>query len=185
MKEHEYGKPSPNAPTELSRFDFLIGKWQCEARLKRENGIWESLRATWEGRYILDGYAIADEYRMTTLDGELVVLGMNFRVYDAKAKTWNIKWLNALAGTWTDLGTQEFGGIEANEKGITYSMKEPVAAHLFTRATYMNISADHFTWRGESSSDGTTWEEFLVIECDRDQANSPDPNSFRPPSETR
>ena len=167
--EQEYGKPNPNAPPELSRFAFLIGKWRCEAKLKRDEGTWENLKATWEGRYILDGYVIADEYRMTTSAGELLVLGINLRSYDAKNKTWNMKWLNALAGTWVDLGPEELGGVRADEKAITYSMREPVAAHVFTRATYTNISENHFSWRGERSNDGKAWEEFLVIEVYRNK----------------
>lgn len=169
MKAHEreYGKPNPNAPSELSRFDFLIGDWRFEAKLKREDGTWDRLKGTWEGRYILDGYAIGDEFQMTTQAGELLVLGLNFRAYDAKKKTWNMKWLSALAGTWTDLGPEELGGVRADEKAISYSMKEPLAPHAFTRATYTNFSADHFTWRGERSNDRKTWEEFLIIECDR------------------
>lgn len=46
-------------------------------------------------------------------------------------------------------------------------MKEPVARHAFTRATYTNISANHFTWRGDRSNDGMAWEEFLIIEAYR------------------
>lgn len=166
-REPEYGKPNPNAPPELSRWAFLIGKWRCEAKLKQGDGTWEDLKATWEGRYILDGYAIGDEYRMTTPAGELMVLGLNVRSYDAKKKAWNMKWLNALAGIWTDLGPEELGGVRADEKSISYSMKErlpSMPSHAFTHATYANISADHFTWRGERSNDGKTWEEFLVIE---------------------
>ena len=133
--EREYGKLNPKAPPELSRFAFLIGEWSCDAELKRGDGIWESLKATWEGRLILDGYVIADEYRMTTPAGELLVLGINLRSYDAKKKTWNMKWLNALGGTWVDLGTEDLSGVKIDEKGITYNMKEPVASHVFTRAT--------------------------------------------------
>jgi len=48
--EHEYGKPNPNAPQELSQFAFLVGKWRGEAKLKREDGTWENLKALWEGR---------------------------------------------------------------------------------------------------------------------------------------
>jgi len=169
MKPHEevYGKPNPKAPPELSRFAFLIGKWRCDANLTRDDGTREDLKATWEGRYILDGYAIEDEFRMTTTAGKPVVLGMNFRTYDARKRAWNLKWLNALAGTWVDLGSEELGGVRADEKTISYSMKEPVARHAFTRAAYTNISTDHFTWRGERSNDGKAWEEFLIIEAYR------------------
>jgi hypothetical protein len=172
QSKQDYGKRNPNAPAALSRFAFLIGKWHGDAKLKRDEQIWENLKVTWEGRYILDGYAIADEYRMTTAAGELMVLGTNFRAYDSTKKAWNIKWLNALAGTWVELGPQELGGVKADENAITYLMKEDrggksAAAHVFTRATYTNISENHFTWRGERSHDRKKWEEFLVIELAR------------------
>jgi len=165
--ERQFGRPNHSAPQELSQFAFLIANWRGEAKLKREDGTWETLQALWEGHYILDGYAIADEYRMTTLAGELLVLGINLRAYDAKKKAWNMKWLDALAGTWTDLGPEELGGVAADGKGISYCMKEPAARHAFTRATYTNVSADHFTWRGDRSNDGKTWEHFLTIELYR------------------
>jgi len=165
--EQLYGKPSPNAPPELSQFSFLIGKWRCEVRLKRADGGWDNLNAAWEGRYVLDGYAIADEYRMMTPTGELLVLGLNLRAYDSKKKTWNMKWLNALTGTWTDLGSEELGGVRADGKTIEYVIKEPVAQHAFTRVAYVAVSPDHFTWRGDRSNDRKQWEEFLVIEAHR------------------
>jgi hypothetical protein len=165
--EQDYGKLNPNAPPELSRFAFLIGEWRCDAELKRGDGTWESLKATWEGRPILDGYVIADEYRMTTSADELLVLGINLRSYDATKKTWSMKWLNALGGTWVDLGTEELGGVKIDEKGIMYCTREPVASHVFTPSTYTDISDNRFTWRGETSDDGKAWEEFMVIEAYR------------------
>jgi hypothetical protein len=161
------GKPNSNAPAALSRFAFLIGSWRCEARLRSANGEWKTFHATWLGRFILDGYAIADEYRMTGSSGELIVLGMNLRTYDASNRIWNIKWLNALDGTWVDLGPAELGGVRFDGRSIIYSFKEPVAAHAYTRATYTNISETHFTWRGEKSDDGKAWSEFMVVEAYR------------------
>jgi hypothetical protein len=161
------GNANPNAPAALSRFAFLIGSWRCEARVKSATGTWQTLRATWLGRFILDGYAIADEYRMTDSAGELIVLGMNVRAYDATKQTWNIKWLNALAGTWVDLGPEELGGVSFDSQSITYAFSEPVATHAYTRATYTNISRTHFTWRGEKSDDGQAWSEFMVVEAYR------------------
>ena len=160
-------KPNPKAPAELSRFAFLIGRWNCEAKLKLADGEWQTFQATWMGRFILDGYAIADEYRMTNSSGELIVLGMNIRTYDAARKIWNIRWLNALGGTWTDLASAELGGVRFDGESISYAFKEPVAAQAYTRAIYENISQTHFTWRGDKSDDGKTWSEFMVVECYR------------------
>lgn len=165
--EGEYGALNPSAAPELSRFAFLVGRWRCEARLKLEDGSWETLEASWVGRYVLDGYAIMDEFRMTRPTGGLLVLGVNVRAYDVKKGAWTLKWLNALDGTWVDLGPEELGGVTMDGGSISYRFTEPVAAHSLTRATYLDISPSHFTWRGERSNDGTAWEEFLVIEAYR------------------
>ncbi len=131
------------------------------------NAEWQRFEATWLGRFILDGYAIADEYRMTDSSGRLIALGMNFRTYDAAKQNWNLKWLNALTGKWTDLAPSELGGVRFDGQSIIYAFKEPVAAHAYTRATYTNISKTHFTWRGEKSDDGKAWSKFMVVESGR------------------
>jgi hypothetical protein len=167
--DEAFGKPNPRAPSALSRFAFLVGRWRCEARVRLADGNWQTLHATWLGRFILDGYAIADEYRMTGSSGELIVLGMNVRSYEAAREAWSIKWLNALSGTWLDLGPEELGGVSIDDDSIFYVFREPMAGHAYTRATYTNISDDHFTWRGEKSDDLKTWTEFLIVEAHRRQ----------------
>ena len=170
--DKNFGKPNPNAPAALSQFAFLIGRWRCDATITLASGEWQKYEAAWIGRYILDGYAIADEYGLAIPAGETIVLGMNFRTYDSARQQWNIKWLNALTGTWTDLGPEELGGVRFDGQSIVYAFKEPQAAHAYThatytRATYTNISASHFTWRGEKSGDGKAWTEFMVVEAFR------------------
>ena len=165
--EHKFGTLNPKAPRALSRFAFLIGEFRCSAKIKMDSGHWQNFQASWHGRYVLEGYVIADEYRMTDAAGALLVLGTNFRAYDASRRTWNIKWLNALAGTWTDLSSAELGGVRFDGPTVTYAFKEPTAAHAYTRATYTSFSNDHFTWRGDKSTDATTWSEFMVVDCYR------------------
>lgn len=169
LPDPAFGKLSPEAPPELAAFAFLIGSWQCHARIKSSGGTWQQVEAQWLGRFILDGHAIADEYRMTTLSGDLIVLGMNVRTYDTTTRTWNIKWLNALTGTWTDLVSQDLGGVHINDSGsvITYAFQEPTADHPYTRATYTTHSPTHFTWKGDQSIDAHTWTDFMLVECYR------------------
>jgi hypothetical protein len=167
-----FGKLSPHAPPELAAFAFLIGSWQCNARIKSGSGDWQRFEAQWLGRFILDGHAIADEYRMTSLSGELIVLGMNVRTFDAATQTWTIKWLNALTGTWTDLVYTDLGGVQINHSNgsgssITYAFKEPTSTHPYTRATYTTHSPTHFTWKGDQSTDAHTWIDFMLVECYR------------------
>jgi hypothetical protein len=168
QSDQDFGRLNAKAPAELSRFAFLIGKWDCDAKLMSANGTWQTYKAAWLGRHILDGYAIADEYRMLGPSGDLIVLGMNFRTYDAAKRTWNIRWLNGLAGGWTDLVSEHMGGVKVNGSSIIYAFKEPIAGHAYTRATYTVHSQTHFTWRGEKSDDATSWSEFMIVEAHRD-----------------
>jgi hypothetical protein len=171
--DQEFGELNPNAPAALSRFAFLIGRWRCVARVKSAGGGWQTFPAQWIGRFILDGHTIADEYRMTDSSGKLIVLGMNLRTYDEAKQVWNLKWLNALTGTWVDLAPEELGGVRFVGPSIVYAFKEPTAAQTFTRATYTSVSETHFTWRGEGSDDGKTWSEFMVIEAHRAKEEEP------------
>jgi hypothetical protein len=162
-----FGQLNPHAPTPLARFAFLIGNWKGLAKIKSATGDWQTFHVTWQGRFILDGYAIADEYRMTSPSGDLIVLGENFRSYDAATQTWNIRWLNALTGTWTNLITPELGGLTVNGPSISYAFKEPTAAHPYTRATYTSTSPNHFTWKGDQSTDAKSWTDFMIVDVDR------------------
>ena len=168
-----FGKLNPNAPVELSQFAFLIGNWSFEAKVNVADGQSRPFMGTWRGRYILDGHAISDEYRMTDLSGKLIVLGLNLRSYDVRKQTWNIKWLNALTGTWMDLAPSELGGVTSDGHSMIYAFKEMApldTAHAYTRVTYMRVSETHFTWTGEKSADGNAWSEFMVVKCHRTEA---------------
>lgn len=159
------GERHPHAPAELSRFAFLIGRFRCETRMKVGNE-WQRFDATWEGRWILDGYAIADEYRIVDSAGLLVVLGMSVRAYDAAHRRWNMKWLSA-AGMWTDLGPEELGGVHMEGDSISYVFRDVIAGHTLTRSTFTDISEVHFRWRADMSEDGKVWEEFMAAEASR------------------
>ena len=156
----------PSAP--LAPFTFLVGTWRCEAKIKSPDGTWQSFHAAWSGHYILDGHAIADEYRMLDASGKTVVLGVNLRAYDSTNQSWNIKWLDALTGRWTDLGPERLGGVKIDGNSIAYIFEEPMVDHAYTRATYTLHSPTHFTWQGEQSDDAKTWSQFMVVEAYRD-----------------
>src|SRR6266853_5069142 len=156
--DKEYGSPNPKAPPELSHFAFIIGKWRCDVRVKGENGTWQPYQATWVGRYILDGYVISDEYRMTNTKGELIVHGMNFRSYSVEKKTWIMRWLNARDSFWLELGPEKLGGVRVTPKAITFNLIDTFAPGALSRVTFSNISESHFTWSSERSLDqGKSW----------------------------
>jgi hypothetical protein len=111
---------------------------------------------------------VEDEFRMIGPAGELMVLGVNLRGYDAEKKKWNMKWLNGFAGVWTDLGLEELGGVKfEGDSTISYAFKQPMGVHTYIRATYTNISKAHFTLRAEMSDDAQMWGEYMVLEAYR------------------
>jgi hypothetical protein len=166
--DNEYGRPNPKAPPELSQFAFIIGEWLCDVRVKGEDATWQPYQATWVGRYILDGYVIADEYRMTNQSGELVVHGMNFRSYSVEKKTWVMRWLNVAGSFWLELGPDNLGGVRVSDKTITFNFIDPSAPNTLNRVTFSSISDSNFAWSGELTLDqGKTWTEFIVVDAYR------------------
>ena len=164
----EYGRPNPKAPPELSQFAFIIGEWRCDVRVEGPDETWETFQATWVGRYILDGYVIADEYRMTNRAGDVVVHGINFRTYSVDRKTWVMRWLDATRSFWVELGSEDRGGVRVTPEAITFDLVDQFAPDALSRVTFSNMSADHFTWKEEKSlDDGQTWAAFVAIEAHR------------------
>lgn len=89
-----YGERNPEAPAELDLFSFLIGKWSGTGRTRLGDGShveWQG--ATWVGRYILNGTAIADELHAPGPDGK-IYLGITLRQFDAEHGAWIVEFLN-------------------------------------------------------------------------------------------
>ncbi len=176
-QDGDFGAPNPNAPEELSQFVFLIGKWRCESKVKGQDGEYQTYSAVWIGRYVLDGYVIADEFRQMDSDGQLTQLGQTYRSYNSEKKTWVMKWHDALASTWLDLVPEDLGGVRVTDTAITFKHHlppGPVAKlfppHTIFRMTISDISPDHFTWRAHVSTDGEkTWDQVQVLEAYRDK----------------
>ncbi len=160
--------PNPDAPPELSQFAFLIGAWRVDGKLKGPDDMWMPFTAGWTARYILDGYVITDEFHTNDTGGEFQLHGATFRSYDARRKTWVMKFLNARESTWLDLGPEDLGGVEVTDDAITFMHRVEPDGLLQVR--FENISTDHFIWRGELSDDGCkNLDEIMTIEAERNK----------------
>jgi len=166
-----------DAPAELQKFAFLIGRWRCESRVKMPDGTLRTSRAEWLGRFLLDGHAIADEYRQWGPDGTLEQLGQNVRSYSRARRRFVLRWYDALAATWLELAPEDLGDVEFTDTSVTYLHRVPPGpvAVLFPpdalfRVRYEDISELGFTWRAAVSKDGgRTWDEVQVIGATREE----------------
>ncbi len=153
---------NPAAPSQLSAFSFLVGDWTCDVRVRQTDGSIIHWSAEWIGHYILEGYAIMDQYKMLDTTGRLVVSGFNIRSYNSKTNSWNMKWFEALSSTWLDLGPQQLGGVEISESSIIF--KTQYAPDEIQRIKFFNISKTHFDWRADASNDnGRIWKDSVIL----------------------
>ena len=74
-----------------------------------------------------------DECRMTGSPRELIVLSLNLGTYDATKQSWNIRWLNVLAGTCGDLVPEELARVRFNGQSIIYPSNSRWPPTLYAR----------------------------------------------------
>ena len=63
--EKEFGRTNPDGACDTLPIRCLDRQLVVPSRVTSANRDWQMFRATWVSRYILDGYAIRDEHRMT------------------------------------------------------------------------------------------------------------------------
>jgi hypothetical protein len=170
-----FGQLHPDAPRELARFAFLVGRWRCQSRVKSAGGAWRTHPAAWVSRFVLDGYAIADECRQSGADGTLLELNQTVRSYDAARRRWVIRWYDALAAEWLDVAPHELGGVQVDDTGLRCSSHAQLDTVWGARpektlycVSFSGISARQFRQGTAVSSDGgRTFEEVEIIEARR------------------
>jgi hypothetical protein len=154
-----YGERNPQAPDELAWFSFLVGKWSGSGRTRLEDGSyvdWDG--ATWIGRYILDGMAIADEGHAPGPDGKQY-LGITFRYFDNDHDSWIVEFLNVSSSFLRRQVNPRSGVVRRDADGVAVIAEE---GETRFRETYRVPDPSHFTYTAQASSDGgRTWGPIL------------------------
>jgi hypothetical protein len=155
-----YGERNPGAPAELDLFSFLIGKWAGTGRTRLPDGNhvdWEG--ATWIGRYILDGMAIADEFHAPMPDGT-PYLGISLRHFDVRQSAWIIEYLN-VTGSFIRRQVNPKCGALTVKNGTIEIVSEDGPKRI--RERYRLTDPNHFIYSTDSSADeGLTWDPVLI-----------------------
>lgn len=159
---HDSGSLNPKAPPETAQFSFLIGTWDCKTRFMGPDGTWLDGEATWTGYYILDGWAIQDDW--VSRDGQDTFHGTNIRSFNPKTGRWDNRWLPQGALQW-----KYYQAVKVGETMVMMGGegKDPRGAFV-DRNTFHEIKPDSWLWRKERSYDnGNSWVEVGVIEARR------------------
>jgi len=82
--EYPFGRPNPEAPPEITQFDFMIGTFDCIDTVLRPAGTRVRFRAIWEARYFLNGMGILDEYWSPQNSTS------NIRIFDSASGSWKV-----------------------------------------------------------------------------------------------
>lgn len=151
-----YGERNSEAPAELDLFSFLVGKWSGVGRTRLENGNhveWQG--ATWIGRYILNGMAIADELHAPGPDGKLY-LGITLRQFDTEHDAWIVEFLN-VSNSFLRRQVNPSSGSLSREADSVVVISEDVQTRI--RERYRLVDQNHFTYALDLSRDaGRSWD---------------------------
>jgi hypothetical protein len=141
-------------------FDYLLGDWEFTNLSKqwgKGHGFWSAVR--------LEDGTILDQYRVTGDKGETYTETISVRSFNTRKGEWELVSLQEGSGV-RDLGTAHRAGDEMRiEQTFGASSPHP----QIWRIRYHDITADHFLWDADCSSDGgKTWEkECLHIDARR------------------
>jgi hypothetical protein len=147
-------------------FDFLDGKWNIRFQARKSPTEFLPARAgTWSAHRTHDGLVIEDEFSIINPNDGSRSLTLTYRVYNKARKTWEIAGVSAKQGSPWAPGTSWSDG---RDRFIvqTYGTGEN---SLITRIRYYAVTADHFLWRADGSTDGgRTWiRDYWKIEAHR------------------
>ena len=106
----------------------------------------------------------------------MVYAGTTLRVFDTKAGTWTMRYVDALGGQtgrWSELvGIKDGSEMHVEQRG-----QAPEGRTTILRIWYYNIQPHHFSWAADQSSDGgATWvRDYLRLEATRRSKTAPKP----------
>ena len=135
-------------------FDRFVGTWEHDCVFTAADGSQTTISGEWHFGWILGGRVLQDVLFFypkgeRPRDEELRG-GTTLRLFDPKAREWQVSWFAALRGEVIHLR----GGAEG-ERVVLRGLDVDGAA---LRWSFNDISNDSFRWLGETSSDGgATW----------------------------
>jgi len=157
------GRRNPAAPAETEQFGRLVGIWDVTMSIRQDDGSWpkpeDALAAEWRFHYILDGWAVQDEWISppwgTPVEEGIRQLGTNIRIYDPNEGAWDVAWISNTQQTLSTLTAKADG-----ERIVMNGMHPSGKAQ---RVTFYDIRDRTFDWTLELQGVGEDPDAWLEL----------------------
>ena len=152
---------SPGHPPQARQFDFWLGDWDVNLRIRQEDLTWADAIAARARIYpVLGGKAVLELWESQP------IVGYSLRYYDAAEREW-VLWLN-----WPGKdrsGTQRLTGSFRHGRGEFFATRIlPDSTERISRYTFSDISDSTLRWDDAFSTDGgRTWSHGWIMEFTR------------------
>lgn len=138
---------------QLEKLDFFIGEWIIETKDIQPNGTFKTGKAKSIVKYILDGYAMQDDYLMLDDNKNVIFRGTSIRSFNKNTGKYQIVWIMPGINGITDISA-EFINNRLIGKGKGYDNN----GEFLERFEYYNISKNSYSFKMDRSYDnGKNW----------------------------
>jgi hypothetical protein len=154
-------------PPESRQFDFWVGEWDVNLRIRQDDGSWlDAVQATAEIYPILSGKAVLELWSDARTSG---IKGYSLRYFDVARDEW-VLWLNWPAPNRS--GSSSLSGTFRHGRGEFFStMMNPDGSETLSRYTFSDVTPSSLRWDDAFSSDGgDTWTNRWIMEFTRTAA---------------
>lgn len=161
-----FATSSAASPDGVHSFDFLMGEWHVQHRVKRSAGTeqWQEFDSTCTNRSLMNGAANVEEHVFNRPVG--VSYGVALRAYDSKADEWAIWWVDSRVPH--GAVDPPVKGRFVNGVGTFYSDGTLDGKPMRVRFIWSNITAKSAHWEQAYSFDAEkTWETNWTMEFKR------------------
>lgn len=160
---------SQSVAEKQKEFDFWIGEWDVNLRVKQKDLSWKDQHKSVARIYsILDGKAILELWS----ENEAGINGYSLRYYNPKKKSWDL-WLN-----WAGKNRSGTNGMECkfrHKRAECFSKRKTGATtNLISRFTFSDAQPNSVRWDDAYSRDeGKTWSNNWIMEFSRRKQKPP------------
>lgn len=160
----QYFPISSALPPEARQFDFWVGEWDVNLRIRDDDGSWRNQVQSVVHVYpILSGKAVLELWSDRRAEG---IKGYSLRYFDTARDEW-VLWLN-----WPGMdrsGSSSLSGTFRHGRGEFFSTSPGAdGTETLSRYTFSDITPTSLRWDDAFSSDGgATWRNRWIMEFTR------------------